>query len=34
MGYSCKNNNDFKPEELSIETENDESSKTVVHQVR
>ena len=34
MGYSCKNNLlDFKPEKLSIKTENDESS-IKVHQVR
>ena len=34
MGYSCENNLlDFKPEKLSIKTENDESS-IKVHQVR
>ena len=35
MGYSCKNNLlDFKPEKLSIETENNNNINIKVHQVR
>ena len=36
MGYTCKIINllDFKPEKLSIKTENDESSTIITHQVR
>ena len=37
MGYSCKKNNllDFKPEKLSIKTENNKTEPSIkVHQVR
>ena len=36
MGYSCELVNllDFKPEKLSIKTENDKSSTIITHQVR
>ena len=36
MGYTCKIIDllDFKPEKLSIKTENDESSTIITHQVR
>ena len=36
MGYTCKIINllDFKPEKLSIKTENDESSTIITHQLR
>ena len=34
MGYTCKIIIDFKPEKLSIKTENDESSTIITHQVR
>ena len=34
MGYTCKIILDFKPEKLSIKTENDESSTIITHQVR
>ena len=35
MGYSCKNNLlDFKPEQLSIKTENNDNIDIKIHQVR